>query len=369
MERNEPDAQRLPSAGSDSERVSISRLLTMLSSGCRVGVAIANYNSGPLLAECLSSLQKNAGERILAPVVADSGSTDDSIALAVRACPTVRVYRTPPDPGFAVATNQAASLAGGQLILILNTDCFIQSGMERMVSFMLANPDVAAVGPRLYNPDRTFQPSCGNLPELRNLLRHYFPLTRLVPVHGGSKPNLLDPCSIGSARVVGWIMGSCMLVRRDVWDQTGGFDEGYYLYNEEVDWCWRAAVAGRKVVYFPGADAIHLGGGSTRGDGALGGRLPYEHEKSALRLMRKMGRTRATQTLRVCQAVSASLLLLAHGLALVVGREDRTEWERRLSVTRRILDLTLRYGRVTKVEAPLYDVPRGSGLTPSGVAG
>jgi N-acetylglucosaminyl-diphospho-decaprenol L-rhamnosyltransferase len=339
----------------------------MSSSKCRVGVAIANYNSGPLLAKCLTSLQRGAGKWILPPVVADSRSIDESIALAVQACPTVRVCETLPDPGFAVATNQAASLAGGQLILILNTDCFIRSGMERMVSFMLVNPDVAAVGPRLYNPDGTYQPSCGNLPELRNLLRHYFPLTRFVPVHGGSKPNLLDPYSISRARVVGWIMGSCMLVRRDVWDQTGGFDEGYYLYSEEVDWCWRAAVAGRKVVYFPGADAIHLGGASTRGDGALGGRLPYEHEKSALRLMRKMGRSGATGTLRAFQAASACLLLLAHGLAAAAGREDKTQWARRLSVTRSILDLTLHYGRVAKGEAPLGGVHRPSGPAPPGL--
>jgi GT2 family glycosyltransferase len=308
-----------------------------------VGVAIANYNSGPLLARCLASLESSAGRLVLDPVVLDSRSTDDSLEQAARVCPRVRIYQTGPDPGFAVATNQAVFHAGGRFVLILNTDCFLQPGLERMVSIMRARADIAAVGPRLYNPDGTFQPSCGHVPEPRTVLRHYFPLTRLFPAHGGSNPYLLDPVTIQRPRTVGWIMGACMLVRRHAWELTEGLDEGFYLYSEEVDWCRRAADEGWKIVYFPPTGAVHIGGGSTRGEGALQRRLPYEHEKSLLRLMWKMRGTRATNSLRLVQATSVVLGLVAHGIAVGAGRETCAQWRKRLGVTRRILGLVLRY--------------------------
>jgi GT2 family glycosyltransferase len=131
-----------------------------------------------------------------------------------------------------------------------------------MVAYMDANPTVGVLGPRLLNDDGTVQPSRRRFP---TVWTGFFESTWLEPVAPKrvlSRYYMLD-CDDDTTQPVDWVQGSAMLVRREVVDQVGGFDETFFMYSEELDWQRRIKAAGWTIVYYPGAEVLHYGGKSS----------------------------------------------------------------------------------------------------------
>ena len=137
------------------------------------------------------------------------------------------------------------------------------------------------MGPKLLNTDGTLQRSVRGFPTLWRLATEYFFLRKLAP---GSQ--LLNAFYAGGfehdeVREVEVVMGACMLVRRDAVEQVGPLDESFFLFSEETDWCYRFEQAGWKVLFFPGAECVHVGGASH------GGRMFRENVRGHLRFLAK----------------------------------------------------------------------------------
>lgn len=239
-----------------------------------IGVVIVSYNTRELLRACLLSLRNCTMP--LRVIVVDNSSTDGSAALVHSEFSTIELLEPGCNLGFAKATNQAlcqllpCSGPKGDVpeyILLLNPDTIVHTGaVEALVNFLEMHPRVGAVGPRLLNSDGTLQPAAFRFPTLLMSLLDLFPPGEVLPGrlynswwHGrypqertGNQPFPIDHP-----------LGACILVRRAVLEQVGLFDEQFFMYAEEVDWCYRVRQAGWAIWQVPQAQVTHVGGAAT----------------------------------------------------------------------------------------------------------
>jgi GT2 family glycosyltransferase len=184
--------------------------------------------------------------------------------------------------GLAAGWNRGIAATDSRWVLILNADAWlVADALERLVAAGEAHPEVAVVGPRLSNPDGTLQRSVRGFPTLWRLATEYLYLRKLAPrseILNGFYAGGFDHASEREADVV---MGAAMLVRRAAIEQVGPLDEGFFLFSEETDWCYRFAQAGWKTLFTPAAECIHVGGASH------GGRLFQENLRGHLRFFWK----------------------------------------------------------------------------------
>ena len=213
-------------------------------------VIIVAYNVRDLLVQCLHSLGEEAAEVF----VVDNASEDGTVE-AVRAdWPAITVIGNADNKGFAGANNQALRLARGKYLCLLNPDTVLRpDALGRLQKALDQYPRVGIVGPRLLNPDGSLQSAGLNFPTRAGLLASAVPWTRRprAPRRGGEGPR---PCD--------WIIGACMVIRREVLDEVGLLDEEYFMYGEEKDLCYRAKQAGWRVACLPAAEVVHHGGQS-----------------------------------------------------------------------------------------------------------
>jgi GT2 family glycosyltransferase len=252
-----------------------------------VSAVVVTYNALPWLEQCLDSL------RGVPTVVVDHGSTDGTVA-HVRSRPDVGLVEQG-NLGLCAGWNRGIAETRGRYVLIFNADAWLTPGsLDRLVAFADGRPDAAVVGPRLLNPDGTLQRSVRGFPTLWRLATEYFFLRKLAP--RSRTLNAFYAGGFAHDRVVeaDWVMGACMLARRAALDEVGPFDEAFFLFDEETDWCFRARRAGWHVVFFPGAECVHVGGA------AHGGRLLRENVRGHLRFFAKHhGRRQAERARRV----------------------------------------------------------------------
>jgi GT2 family glycosyltransferase len=160
--------------------------------------------------------------------------------------------------GFARGYNQAAAQARGRHLLLLNPDTVTRPGaLRRLVEFLDAHPKAGAVGPRLLNSDGSLQYSCRRFPHPLAALFRNTPLGKLFPRNRYTRAYLMTDCDHSREAEVDWISGAAMAIRREAWEQVGGFDEGFFMYAEDMDWCRRARTAGWEIWYAPGAEIVH----------------------------------------------------------------------------------------------------------------
>ncbi len=252
-----------------------------------VAVVVVSYNTCALLRRCLESTA-------LAPfpvhvVVVDNASQDGSAAMVRRDFPRVELIANSANRGFAAATNQGleAVRERADFILLLNPDAWLCPGaLQELVDFMRAHPRVGACGAGLLYPDGRPQEGAWHFPTLLMAFFDLFPphgplLGRLYssPLNGryreerGSAPFPIDHP-----------LGAAMMIRRETLDEVGLFDEGYWMYAEEVDWCFRCKQAGWAIWQVPSARVVHVGSASAQ---QFRGRSLVALHRSRARFVRK----------------------------------------------------------------------------------
>ncbi len=231
-----------------------------------LSVLVVNYNAGPLLERCLSSLEKHLQEIPHEICVVDNASVDGSPEQVRSQFPRVRLIANDTNRGFAAALNQGLRDTAGRYILWLNPDTeLLDNGFQELLRHLDRNPKTGILGPYLADSNGRRQLSCRSFPSYRTALfnRHSL-LTRWLPGNRFSRQYLHSDWDAFTIRQVDWVSGACLLHRREVSDQIGGLDEQFFLYCEDVDFCLRAKQKGWSVQYHPGARVLHRIAGSSR---------------------------------------------------------------------------------------------------------
>lgn len=232
-------------------------------------VVTVTYSPGPHLDRFLATLA-HATDRPVSVVMADNGSTDGAPERAVQRYPNTRLLRTGGNLGYGTAVNRAvASLEQecSEFLIVANPD--VQWG-PRSIDLLLEAADrwprAGALGPLIRDPDGSVYPSARHLPSLIRGGMHAVvgPFWKSNPWTAAYRQDRAEP----SERPVGWLSGSCLLLRRTAFAQTGGFDERYFMYMEDVDLGDRLGKAGWLNVYVPSAEILHDKGHSTGRDPA-----------------------------------------------------------------------------------------------------
>jgi N-acetylglucosaminyl-diphospho-decaprenol L-rhamnosyltransferase len=268
--------------------------------GAEVAAVVVNYNARDALVRCVQSLRADG---VGAVVVVDNDSRDGSGEALAAADPEARWLPTGANLGFGAGANRGVATVGTPYVLILNPDVEIEPGtVKALVDALERNPGVAAVGPRVQEPNGTVYSSGRPFPDLVVAAGHAF-LGYAVPHNRFTRAYKVLDWDRCSARDVDWLSGSCLMVRRAAFDAVGGFDEAYFMYAEDVDLCWRWGRAGWRVRYEPAGRVVHTGAVSTN-------QAPYrmilEHHRSLWRFAR---RSTAGPARAILPAVAVGLTL------------------------------------------------------------
>jgi GT2 family glycosyltransferase len=243
-----------------------------------ISALIVNHNGAATLERCLASLPAGRPGGLEA-VVVDTASTDGSAALAA-GFPFARLVALGSNVGFGAATNRAAIEARGETFLLLNNDAWLEPGsLDLLEARLAADLRLAWVSPRLVYPDgrpqTSWVPTTGLAGEALQRLRNRFEGRRWSHAALPRLLRLADP---------GWYTAACALVRRQAFDAVGGFDEGFFLYFEDVDLCLRLRRAGWRLAEEPAAVAVHAKGGA---GGGVTGAAEAAYRTSQLRFYAK----------------------------------------------------------------------------------
>lgn len=229
-------------------------------SGPDVAICIVSFNTRDLLAACLHSVYESQGVTFDVHVV-DNGSSDGSAEMVAREFPRVHLVRNPVNAGFAAANNLVIQPSAGRYVLLLNPDTVVRPGtLAQMVRFMDAHQETAVCGPRILYGDGRFQ-SCGyRFPTLMGEIRQSKNVDKVLRRLIGEEPVIEvrpEPFEVE------WVDGACFLMRRETIDQIGALDEQFFLYAEELDWCYRARQAGWRIFALPHVEMVHYQGQSS----------------------------------------------------------------------------------------------------------
>ncbi|MCB9409697.1 glycosyltransferase family 2 protein [Mycolicibacterium sp.] len=231
-------------------------------------VVTVTYSPGSHLDRFLSSLTV-ATDRKVRVIIADNGSTDGAPEEAVQRYPGTELLRTGGNLGYGTAVNRAVATlpAEEEFVVVANPDVvWGPDSIDLLLDAAARWPQAGSLGPLIRDPDGSVYPSARHLPSLVRGGMHAVVgfAWKANPWTKSYRQERLEP----SERPVGWLSGSCLLVRRSAFDAIGGFDERYFMYMEDVDLGDRLGRAGWLNVYVPGSEILHDKGHSTGRDPA-----------------------------------------------------------------------------------------------------
>jgi GT2 family glycosyltransferase len=224
-----------------------------------IDIVIVNFNSTDYLLKCLQSIYVDL-EGFTATVWVEDNGSADGIHRITDQFPSVIITRNERNLGFGAVVNQSLKKGVSPYVVLLNPDSWILKGFFReVISFMEQNSQIAITGPRILDEDGSLQGSARAFPTpLTALFGRSSLLTRIFPNNPITRANLLTNCSDGIHPMeVDWVSGACMVIRRKAIDAVGCFDERFFMYWEDADWCKRMWNGGWKVVYYPVAGIVH----------------------------------------------------------------------------------------------------------------
>ena len=219
-----------------------------------LSISIVHFNSKNKLKSCLSSIYSQKTQYNYRVWVVDNFSYESIREYISEFSDTTFVFNKE-NVGYGRGNNQIINNVAAKYHLVLNPDVVMHEGcIERMLNFMENHTNVAILGPKMIYEDGTLQYSCRRFPTLATfLMRGLSPFLSFRPI----EKYLMKDVSHAALIPVDWNLGSCLLIRKKVYDELGGFDERYFMYYEDIDLCYRAHRSGYEVVYFPDAVVTH----------------------------------------------------------------------------------------------------------------
>ncbi len=239
-----------------------------------VSVIIVNYNGFAFTHQCLESLFRFHTSDSFEVIIVDNNSSDGSQIELPKLFPQINFISLPENKGFGAANNVGAKVAKGNLLFFVNNDTlFIDESLGKLNEILSSQNDYGIVGPKLLNEDRSFQFSFGKFPTLGNeheakRISNDFLLQSKEEV-SSDHPIKKD-----------WVTGAALMIKRELFETVGGFDEQYFMYFEDIDLCRRSSAKGFLSLYVPSVHLIHFGG---RSYGNKDEQIVFEYRRSQLR--------------------------------------------------------------------------------------
>lgn len=210
-----------------------------------LSIIIVNWKTTEFLNRCINSIYINTKKINFEIIVIDNESNNDTDDI-LKYHPEIILIKNPENLGYAKGCNQGIKEAKGMFVLLLNPDTIIHdSAFDNLIKFAEKQENVAIIGSIVLNKDGVVQMSCKKFPKLLGLKKSY----------------KLD--NISTTLEVDWVVGACLLVRKDILEEENGLDENFLLYSEDLDLCYRIREKGWKIFYYPGSTITHIGNKST----------------------------------------------------------------------------------------------------------
>lgn len=303
-----------------------------------VSFIIVSWNVRALLRQCLLSLRQQTTDdrrhnsipadvcHLLSEIlVVDNASHDGTVEMLRAEFPDVRVIANSENVGFTRGNNQALALAQGRYLFLLNPDTELRPGaLQTLYDFAEANPRAGIIGPQLFYGDGSVQSSRRRFPTLATAFLESTILQQWFPRHRVLTRYYMNDTRDDATQPVDWVNGAAMFVRRAVYDQIGGLDEGFFMYSEELDWCYRAKQAGWEIFYLPSAQITHFEGKSS--EQVVAQRDIYFHS-SKVRFFRKYRGAFVAEILRAFLLAMFAFQIARESVKWMLGhkRELRTQ--------------------------------------------
>jgi len=301
----------------------------------KVSILIVSWNVRRHLVDCIDSINAHPAKTSFEVIVIDNNSADDTVEYLNKHYPEVKVIVSPDNLGFGRANNQAAKQAEGKYFFILNPDTsFLEGTLDGLVEFMDNNPDIAICGPKVINEDGSTQRSVRNFQSWKAAFYKHTPLKYLGLFKADFNHYRCRGFDYSLQADVEQLIGAALLIRREVFEQFKGFDELFFMYYEEVDLCYRIKQGEQRIVYYPGAKLVHLGGKSSA---QVSAGKQFMILQSLVRFLNK--HSEPSQALLLVPLLKAGVLLLMLCevivslvgfvlLGVVLGKKKRNKYKR-----------------------------------------
>jgi GT2 family glycosyltransferase len=230
----------------------------------KLSIIVVSWNTRELLRRCLQTVEREVLGQAEVFLV-DNASADGSADMVAEEFPWVKLMANSDNLGFAAANNQALRLATGRYLLLLNPDTEVKAGaIKTLMEFLDSHPKCGVVAPQLLNSDGSVQRSCRRFPTFVGMVYELLGLSKLLPASKTFGQYKMLEWNHDDERQVDQPEGACLLIRREVIDEVGELDEGYFMLFEEVDWCYRIKQSAWEIWFTPRAQVVHHYGQSIK---------------------------------------------------------------------------------------------------------
>lgn len=225
----------------------------------KLSITIITYNSEKLIGPCLESIFKTTTSLDFEIIVIDNNSQDKTVNLINEKFPQARLIKNRENVGFARAINQGIKISQGEFVLFLNPDMrVLDEAIAASMEFLSQNEKAGILGGQLLYPKTLkIQVSFGRFPSFFTEFLYAFGLHKIFPCSRFISKNIFSGWKFKKTRQVDWVGGGYMMVKKEVFDKIGLLDENFFMYLEDIDFCYRAKKAGYEIYYFPKAQVIH----------------------------------------------------------------------------------------------------------------
>jgi len=304
-----------------------------------ISVVVVTWNAKRYVEECLSSLRMHA-PRGTEVIVVDNASSDGTPQLVPDNFPEVRLIANPANYGFARGNNIGIAASRGRYLFLVNSDVNVPAGcFQKIIEYMDTHPEVGLLGPQMLGPHREIRRSTMRTPTLLNLLGRALALDSMLRGTRWAGGFLMGDFAHDRTREVEVLNGWFWVARREAIKQVGGLDEQFFMYGEDLDWCYRFRAAGWKLVFLADASAIHYGGMSSA---AAPEHFYLEMQRANLQYWTKHHGALSSIAFRAVTALHELVRIAGYAVIRLVKRPVRSEATHKIRRSRGSLSWMLR---------------------------